>query len=71
MKWREYKGFPSGSVGKESACSAGHAETWLQSLHQEEMKMAIRSNILAWENTWTQEPGRLESMGHMEMDTAE
>ena len=49
-------------------------ETWVQSLCQEdpmEMKMATQSNILVWETPWTQEPSRLESMGHMEMDTTE
>ena len=25
--------------------------------------MAIHSNILAWEIAWTEEPGRLQSMG--------
>ena len=25
--------------------------------------MAIHSNILAWEIPWTEEPGRLQSMG--------
>ena len=28
-----------------------------------EKEMAIHSNILAWEVTWTEEPGRLQSMG--------
>ena len=49
-------------------------ETWAQSLCQEdpmEMKMATQSNILVWETPWTQEPSRLESMGHKEMDTTE
>ena len=29
-------GFPSGSVGKKSACSAGDQETWVQSLGRED-----------------------------------
>ena len=28
-----------------------------------EKKMATHSSILAWEITWTEEPGRLQSMG--------
>ena len=28
-----------------------------------EKEMAIRSSILAWEIPWTEEPGRLQSMG--------
>ena len=40
--------------------------TWVQSLGQEvtlEKEMATHSNILAWEIPWTEEPGRLQSMG--------
>ena len=28
-----------------------------------EKEMTTRSNILAWEIPWTEEPGRLQSMG--------
>ena len=41
-------------------------ETWVRSLVQEnplEEGMATHSSILAWEITWAQEPGRLESLG--------
>ena len=41
-------------------------ETWVQSLGQEdplEMEMATHSSILAWEITWTEEPGGLQSVG--------
>ena len=41
-------------------------ETQPQSLGQKdplEEKMATHSSILAWEISWTQEPGRLQSMG--------
>ena len=41
-------------------------EMQVQSLGQEdplEEEMAIHSSILAWELPWTEEPGRLESMG--------
>ena len=41
-------------------------ETWVQSLGQEdslEKGMAIHSSILAWRIPWTEEPGRLQSMG--------
>ena len=41
-------------------------EMWVQSLGQEdplEKGMATHSNILAWEIPWTEEPGRLQSMG--------
>ena len=41
-------------------------ETWVQSLGREdplEKGMATHSSIPAWEITWTEEPGRLQSMG--------
>ena len=41
-------------------------ETWVQSLGQEdplENIMAAHSSILAWRIPWTEEPGRLQSMG--------
>ena len=33
--------------------------------------MAIRSSILAWRIPWTEEPGRLQSIGHKESDMTE
>ena len=33
--------------------------------------MAIHSSILAWRIPWTEEPGRLQSMGCKESDTTE
>ena len=41
-------------------------ETWVQSLSQEdplEKEMATHSSTLAWKIPWTEEPGRLQSMG--------
>ena len=41
-------------------------ETWVQSLGQEgplEKGMAAHSSTLAWRIPWTEEPGRLQSMG--------
>ena len=41
-------------------------ETWVRSLGQEdplEKEMATHSSILAWGISWTEEPGRLQSMG--------
>ena len=41
-------------------------ETWVQSLGQEdplEKEVATHSNTLAWKIPWTEEPGRLQSMG--------
>ena len=36
-------------------------ETWVQSLEKE---MATRSSILAWKIPWTEEPIRLQRVGH-------
>ena len=41
-------------------------ETWVQSLGQEdplEKEMTTYCSILAWEIPWTEEAGRLQSMG--------
>ena len=34
-----------------------------------EEEIATHSNILAWRIPWTEEPGRLQSMGSQELDT--
>ena len=47
-------------------------ETWVRSLGQEdplEKEMATHSSILAREIPWTEEPGRLQSLG-LEKNTA-
>ena len=41
-------------------------ETWVRFLGLAdplEKEVATHSSILAWEITWTEEPGRLQSMG--------
>ena len=43
-------------------------ETWVQSLGWEdplEKGMATHSSILAWRIPWTEDPGRLQSMGSL------
>ena len=47
-------------------------ETRVQSLGWEdplEKEMATHSSILAWRIPWTEEPGRLQSMGSQKSDT--
>ena len=49
-------------------------ETWVQSLGWEdplEESMTTHSSILPGESPWTEEPGRLQSMGSQESDTTE
>ena len=60
--------FPCSSVGKESAALQN---TWDRCLGQEDLmgkEMATHSGILAWRTPWTEEPGRLQSMGSQESD---
>ena len=60
----ENLGFPGGSDGKASAHNVG--ETQVQSLDWEdplEKETATHSSILAWKIPWTEDPGRLQSMG--------
>ena len=48
--------------------------TWVRSLGREdplEKEMATHFSILAWRIPWTEEPGRLPSMGSQESDTTE
>ena len=51
-----------------SVCKSPPAiqETWVQSLGHEdplEKEMTTHSSILAWETSWIEKPGRLQSMG--------
>ena len=46
-------------------------ETWVQFLGREdslEKETATHSSALAWRISWTEEPGRLQSMGLKELD---
>ena len=59
-------GFPGGSAVKHLPAMQETQETWVQSLGQEdplEEEMATHSSILTWRIPWTEEPGRLQSMG--------
>ena len=56
-------GFPCGLDSKESPAVQ---KTWVRSLGWRdplEEGMATHSSILAWRIPWTEEPGRLQSMG--------
>ena len=47
-------------------------ETQIQSLGQKDLlekEIATHSSILAWEITWTEEPGGLQSMGLQKSQT--
>ena len=58
-----YEGFPGGSDSKASVYNAGDQGSipgWQDALEKE---MAIHSRTIAWKIPWTEEPGRLQSMG--------
>ena len=54
---------PGGSDSKESACNAGDPGLVPGSRRSLEKGVATHSFILAWRIPWTEEPGRLQSMG--------
>ena len=56
-------GFLGGLDGKESACNVGDPDSIPVSEDPLEKEMATHSSILAWKTPWTEEPGRLQSMG--------
>ena len=53
-------------VAQMVKCLPAVWETWVRSLSREdplEKEMATHSSTLAWKIPWTEEPGRLQSMG--------
>ena len=53
-------------VAQMVECLSTMQETWVRSLSWEdplEKEMAIHSSTIAWKIPWTEEPGRLQSMG--------
>ena len=53
-------------VAQTVKCLSAIQETWVRSLGREdplEKEMAPHSSTLAWKIPWTEEPGRLQSMG--------
>ena len=56
-------GLPGGSVVKNSPAIAGDIGSIPGEEDPLEKEMATHSSILAWEIPWTEEPGRLQSMG--------
>ena len=53
-------------VAKMVKCLSTMWEAWVRALGWEdplEKEMAIHSSTIAWKIPWTEEPGRLQSMG--------
>ena len=55
--------FPGGSDGKASVYNAGDLGSISGLGRSLEKEMAIHSSTIAWKIPWTEEPGRLQSMG--------
>ena len=66
-------GFPSGSVVKNLPAMQETQEMQVQSLGQEDPleEVIVHLRILAWSMLWTEETGRLQSMGRKESDMTE
>ena len=61
-----YHHFGASLVAQMVKCLSRMLETWFQSLVWEdplEKEMAIHSSTIAWKIPWTEELGRLQSMG--------
>ena len=56
-------GFPGGSDGKESACNVGDLGSVPGLRGSPGGGHATHSSIIAWRIPWTEEPGRLQSVG--------
>ena len=57
---------PASLVAQQVRNLPAMEETWVQFLGQEdplEKGLATHSSILAWEISWTEEPGKLQSRG--------
>ena len=55
--------FPGGSDGKASAYSTGDRVCSLDQEDPLEKETETHSSTFAWKIPWTEEPGRLQSMG--------
>ena len=62
---------PGGSVVKNPPAGAGDASSIPGLRRSPEKETAAHSSTLAWEIPGTEEPGRLQSMGHKSPDTTE
>ena len=55
--------FPGGSDGKASVYNVGDPGSIPGSGRSLEKEMAIHSSTIAWKIPWTEEPGKLQSIG--------
>ena len=66
-----WRGFPGGLDGEESACNA--ADLGLTRVREVPLEKGVTTHAssLAWRTPWTEEAGRLQSMGHKELGMTE
>ena len=64
-KWYKHAMFniPDDSVVKNPPASAGDSDSIPGSENPQEEEITTHSSTLAWEIPWTEEPGRLQSIG--------
>ena len=62
-------GFPGGAVVKNPPANARDAGSIPGMGRPLEKEMATHSSILAWEISWTEEPGGLQSTGSQKSQT--
>ena len=62
-------GFSGSSGSKEYYCNEGHLDSILGLEDPLEKGTSTQSSILAWRISWTEVPGKLQSMGHKQLDT--
>ena len=63
------RSFPGGSVVKNLPANAGDLSSIPGLGRSLGEGMATHSSILAWRTPWTEEPGRLQSMGSQKIQT--
>ena len=63
--------FRTSLVAQMVKCLSTRRETWVRSLGWKDplgKEMAIHSRTIAWKIPWTEEPGRLQSMGSQRVE---
>ena len=68
VRWLEAAGFGTCLMAQMVKHLPTMWEIWVRSLGQEdplEEEMATHSNTFAWKIPWTEEPGKLQSMGSL------
>ena len=74
LDYSESVGFPNGSAVKNPSAMQEMKETWARPLGQEdplEKGMATHLSMLTWRAPYTEELGKLQSMGYKELDMTE